>query len=100
MSKEAKLELDGKTYTLPTMIGSEGENAPNRGSPTMHNLKGEVVDIQSDLDVRPAVAEVEDNVEQKQAQLGKARHEPAVMPSTATMVRELIPSTEMVLASR
>ena len=55
------------------VVGSEGENAPNRGSPTMHNLKGEVVDIQSDLEVRPAVAEVEDNVEQKQTQLGSGR---------------------------
>jgi citrate synthase len=27
MSKEAKLELDGKAYTLPTMEGSEGEKA-------------------------------------------------------------------------
>src|ERR1022692_1802553 len=27
MSKEAKLELDGKTYTLPTLVGSEGEKA-------------------------------------------------------------------------
>ena len=27
MSNEAKLELDGKTYTLPTIIGSEGEKA-------------------------------------------------------------------------
>src|SRR5437879_563758 len=27
MSKEAKLELDGKTYTLPTLEGSEGEKA-------------------------------------------------------------------------
>jgi citrate synthase len=27
MSKEAKLELDGKTYSLPTLEGSEGEKA-------------------------------------------------------------------------
>ncbi len=27
MSKQAKLELDGKTYTLPVMVGSEGELA-------------------------------------------------------------------------
>jgi citrate synthase len=27
MSKEAKLELDGKTFTLPTLEGSEGEKA-------------------------------------------------------------------------
>src|SRR5471030_3192636 len=27
MSKEAKLELDGKVFTLPTMEGSEGEKA-------------------------------------------------------------------------
>ena len=27
MSNEAKLELDGKTYTLPTITGSEGEKA-------------------------------------------------------------------------
>jgi citrate synthase len=27
MNKEAKLELDGKTYTLPTLEGSEGEKA-------------------------------------------------------------------------
>jgi citrate synthase len=27
MSKEAKLELDGKAYTLPTIVGSEGEKA-------------------------------------------------------------------------
>ncbi len=27
MSKEAKLELDGKSYTLPTVTGSEGEKA-------------------------------------------------------------------------
>ena len=27
MNKEAKLELDGKTYALPTVIGSEGEKA-------------------------------------------------------------------------
>ena len=27
MSKEAKLELDGKSYTLPTLVGSEGEQA-------------------------------------------------------------------------
>ena len=27
MSNEAKLELDGKIYTLPTVIGSEGEKA-------------------------------------------------------------------------
>ena len=27
MSNEAKLELDGKTYTLPTLVGSEGEKA-------------------------------------------------------------------------
>ena len=27
MSKEAKLELDGKSYTLPTLVGSEGEKA-------------------------------------------------------------------------
>ena len=27
MSKEAKLELDGKAYTLPTVEGSEGEKA-------------------------------------------------------------------------
>src|ERR1700753_1729393 len=27
MSKEAKLELDGKVYTLPTVEGSEGEKA-------------------------------------------------------------------------
>jgi citrate synthase len=27
MSKEAKLELDGKAYTLPTVTGSEGEKA-------------------------------------------------------------------------
>jgi len=27
MSKEAKLELDGKTFTLPTVTGSEGEKA-------------------------------------------------------------------------
>jgi citrate synthase len=27
MSKEAKLELDGKTYTLPEVIGTEGEKA-------------------------------------------------------------------------
>src|SRR5882724_5633727 len=27
MSKEAKLELDGKTFTLPTLTGSEGEKA-------------------------------------------------------------------------
>jgi citrate synthase len=27
MSKEAKLELDGKTYALPTLEGTEGEKA-------------------------------------------------------------------------
>jgi len=27
MSNEAKLELEGKTYTLPTVVGSEGEKA-------------------------------------------------------------------------
>src|SRR3954466_15012682 len=27
MSKEAKLELDGKSYTLPTIVGSENEKA-------------------------------------------------------------------------
>jgi citrate synthase len=27
MSKEAKLELDGKTYTLPEVVGTEGEKA-------------------------------------------------------------------------
>ena len=27
MSKEAKLELDGKSYSLPTVVGSEGEQA-------------------------------------------------------------------------
>ena len=27
MSNEAKLELEGKTYTLPTLAGSEGEKA-------------------------------------------------------------------------
>ena len=27
MSKEAKLELDGKTYVLPTFEGSEAEKA-------------------------------------------------------------------------
>src|SRR5882724_2283131 len=27
MSKEAKLELDGKVFTLPTLQGSEGEKA-------------------------------------------------------------------------
>ena len=27
MSKEAKLELDGKTHVLPTVEGSEGEKA-------------------------------------------------------------------------
>src|ERR1022692_4114047 len=27
MSKEAKIELDGKTYTLPTLEGSENEKA-------------------------------------------------------------------------
>src|SRR5450432_4287910 len=27
MSKEAKLELDGKIFTLPTVAGSEGEKA-------------------------------------------------------------------------
>jgi len=27
MSKEAKLELDGKTYTLPTVVGTENEKA-------------------------------------------------------------------------
>jgi citrate synthase len=27
MSKEAKLELDGKIYTLPTVEGSENEKA-------------------------------------------------------------------------
>jgi len=27
MSKEAKFELDGKTYALPTLEGSEGEKA-------------------------------------------------------------------------
>lgn len=27
MNKEAKLELDGKAYTLPTFVGSEGEKA-------------------------------------------------------------------------
>src|SRR5271154_4779759 len=27
MSKEAKLELDGKIYTLPVVVGSEGEKA-------------------------------------------------------------------------
>ncbi|HEV2692049.1 MAG TPA: citrate/2-methylcitrate synthase, partial [Verrucomicrobiae bacterium] len=27
MSKEAKLELDGKSFTLPTVVGSEGEKA-------------------------------------------------------------------------
>ena len=27
MSNEAKLELDGKIYTLPTLVGSEGEKA-------------------------------------------------------------------------
>src|SRR5712671_5338143 len=27
MSKEAKLELDGKVFTLPTVTGSEGEKA-------------------------------------------------------------------------
>jgi len=27
MSKEAKLELDGKTCTLPVIVGSEGEKA-------------------------------------------------------------------------
>src|ERR1019366_5726193 len=27
MSKEAKLELDGKVFTLPTLEGSEGEKA-------------------------------------------------------------------------
>jgi len=27
MSKEAKLELEGKTFTLPTVVGTEGERA-------------------------------------------------------------------------
>src|ERR1035437_4121060 len=27
MSNEAKLELEGKAYTLPTLVGSEGERA-------------------------------------------------------------------------
>ena len=27
MSNEAKLELDGKAFTLPTLTGSEGEKA-------------------------------------------------------------------------
>ena len=27
MSNEAKLELDGKAYTLPTLMGSENEKA-------------------------------------------------------------------------
>ena len=27
MSNEAKLELDGKVYTLPTLVGSENEKA-------------------------------------------------------------------------
>ena len=27
MSNEAKLELEGKSYTLPTIVGTEGEKA-------------------------------------------------------------------------
>jgi citrate synthase len=32
MSNEAKLELDGKVFTLPTVVGSEGEKAVNISS--------------------------------------------------------------------
>ena len=41
MSKEAKLELDGKTYTLPTVVGTEGEKAVDisslRASTRLHH---------------------------------------------------------------